>query len=318
MTEFVRKSTCYSWGEVPLEICDRRAADLHRACTMASAVSGCVISALVVGPAEELELMLPRQAPSEVDRAESPADAIAHLARKPYQLVLIDHTAEGDLTEEQLGYLRALRAIRPAAKTVVLVSHTTTRKVIEALRHGVAAYFSRPFDPSAVRDAIAHALSIPNWSDGIELLSAEPDFISVRLRCCVHSADRLAQFMRELPCALPDQERTELSMAFREVLMNAIEHGGKLDPNEWVSVSRVRTRRTIVYHIDDPGEGFSRSDLQHAAICNPPDNPTAHMEIRDAENLRPGGFGMLITSQTVDEVIYNQKGNVVILIKHLD
>ena len=208
----------------------RRAADLHPACTMATALSERTISALVVGRAEELESMLPPEASSAVDRAESPADAIVHLARKSYHLVLIDHTDEGDLTEEQLGYMRALQAIRPAAKTIVLVSHTTPRKVIEALRHGVAAYFTRPFDPAAVRDVIAHALSIPNWSDGIELLSAEPDFISVRLRCCSHSADRLAQFMRELPCALPDEERIELSMAFREMLMNAIEHGGKLDP----------------------------------------------------------------------------------------
>jgi anti-sigma regulatory factor (Ser/Thr protein kinase)/CheY-like chemotaxis protein len=285
---------------------------------MASSDSGRAISALVVGAAEELELMLPHGALIEVDRTESPGDAIVHLARKRYDLVLIDHTAEGDLTEEQLGYMRALQAIRPATKTIVLVSHTTSRKVIEALRHGMAAYFSRPFDSSAVRDAITQALSIPNWSDGIELLSAEPDFISVRLRCCLHAADRLAQFMRELPCALADQERSELSMAFREMLMNAIEHGGKLDPDEWVSVSRVRTRRTIVYRIYDPGEGFSRSDLQHAAISNPPDNPTAHMGIRDAENMRPGGFGMLIATQAADEVIYNQKGNEVILVKHLD
>jgi anti-sigma regulatory factor (Ser/Thr protein kinase) len=124
--------------------------------------------------------------------------------------------------------------------------------------------------------------------------------------------------MGELPCALAEQERSELSTAFREMLMNAIEHGGKLNPNEWVSVSRVRTRRTIVYHIDDPGDGFSRSDLPHAAISNPPGSPTAHMEIRDAENMRPGGFGLLITSRMVDEVTYNQKGNEVILVKHLD
>jgi len=285
---------------------------------MASAFSGRAISALVLGPARELDLMLPGGGPTEGDRAENPADAIVRLARRPYHLVLIDHTVEGDLTEEQLGYLRALQAIRPSVKTIVLVSHTTTRKVIEALRQGVAAYFSRPFECSAVRDAIAQALSIPNWSDGIELLSAAPDFISVRLRCCLHAADRLAQFMKELPCALADQERSELSMAFREMLLNAIEHGGKLDPNEWVSVSRVRTTRTIVYRISDPGEGFARADLKHAAISNPPGDPTAHMEIRLAENIRPGGFGMLITSQAVDEVIYNQKGNEVILVKHLD
>jgi anti-sigma regulatory factor (Ser/Thr protein kinase) len=80
----------------------------------------------------------------------------------------------------------------------------------------------------------------------------------------------------------------------------------------------VRTKRTIVYHIHDPGEGFSREDLKHAAISNPPEHPTAHMEIRMAENLRPGGFGMLIASHSVDEVIYSQKGNEVILIKHFD
>src|SRR5437763_892345 len=101
--------------------------------------------------------MLPGDSPCDVDRAGSPAGAIVLLARKPYQLVLIDHTAEGDLTEEQLAYIRALQAIRPASKTIVLVSHTTTRKVIEALRHGIAAYFSRPFDPSAVREAAAQA-----------------------------------------------------------------------------------------------------------------------------------------------------------------
>jgi DNA-binding NtrC family response regulator len=68
----------------------------------------------------------------------------------------------------------------------VLVSHTTTRKVIEALRHEIFAYLSRPFDPVAARDAIAQALSIQNWPDGIELVSAEPDCISVRLRCRLH------------------------------------------------------------------------------------------------------------------------------------
>src|SRR5262245_37662231 len=133
---------------------------------MGSAVSEQPFLALVVGPAEELELMLPGGLPINVYRVENAPDAIVCLARRPYHLVLIDHTAEGDITEEQLGYMRALQAMRPGSKTIALVSHSTPRKVIEALRHGMAAYFTRPFDPSAVRDAIAHALSIPNWSDG--------------------------------------------------------------------------------------------------------------------------------------------------------
>jgi anti-sigma regulatory factor (Ser/Thr protein kinase) len=34
--------------------------------------------------------------------------------------------------------------------------------------------------------------------------------------------------------------------------------------------------------------------------------------------MRMGGFGMLIARKLVDEVIYNQKGNEVILVKYLD
>jgi anti-sigma regulatory factor (Ser/Thr protein kinase) len=42
------------------------------------------------------------------------------------------------------------------------------------------------------------------------------------------------------------------------------------------------------------------------------------MEHREELGLRPGGFGLLITKALVDEVIYNQQGNKVILIKHLN
>jgi anti-sigma regulatory factor (Ser/Thr protein kinase) len=32
--------------------------------------------------------------------------------------------------------------------------------------------------------------------------------------------------------------------------------------------------------------------------------------------MRPGGFGIMLTKQLVDEVIYNEIGNEVLLIKH--
>jgi anti-sigma regulatory factor (Ser/Thr protein kinase) len=38
---------------------------------------------------------------------------------------------------------------------------------------------------------------------------------------------------------------------------------------------------------------------------------------RAEDGLRPGGFGMLIVRQIVDELVYNERGNEVLLIKHL-
>jgi anti-sigma regulatory factor (Ser/Thr protein kinase) len=278
------------------------------------------VSALIVGPdSEELDSLFPRELPRELDHASSPGSAIVRLAARPYDIIIINHTGSADVTEEQLAYLRAAQAAaRPSAKFIVLVARNTMRKVIEALRHRVFAYFSRPFDPVAVRYAIVQALSLGTWSDGVEVVSADPSFISVRLRCQIDTADRLAQYMKQLPCGLTISEKSDLSMAFGEMLLNAIEHGGRLDADEWVRVSRVRTQNAIIYHIEDPGQGFRRSDLKHAAISNPPDDPVAHVEVRMRENMRPGGFGLLIADQLVDEVIYSEKGNEVILVKHLD
>ena len=53
------------------------------------------------------------------------------------------------------------------------------------------------------------------------------------------------------------------------------------------------------------------------AIANAAGSPLEHLKIRERTGMRMGGFGMLITQKLVDEVIYNQKGNEVILVKHL-
>jgi anti-sigma regulatory factor (Ser/Thr protein kinase) len=34
--------------------------------------------------------------------------------------------------------------------------------------------------------------------------------------------------------------------------------------------------------------------------------------------MRPGGFGILMSKKLVDELLYNDKGNEVLLIKYLD
>ena len=70
--------------------------------------------------------------------------------------------------------------------------------------------------------------------------------------------------------------------------------------------------------IKDPGAGFSLEELKHSALANPPDEPFHHMERREALGMRPGGFGILMSKKLVDELLYNDKGNEVLLIKYLD
>ena len=111
--------------------------------------------------------------------------------------------------------------------------------------------------------------------------------------------------------------RSEVATAFRELLQNAVEHGGKNDPSKLVRISYLRMEKIILYCIRDPGQGFRLEDIDHAAVANPPEEPLRHLDRRREKELRPGGFGLFLASQLVDELVYNEKRNEVIFVKYL-
>ena len=124
--------------------------------------------------------------------------------------------------------------------------------------------------------------------------------------------------MAHLETDLAPEMRESVAYAFRELLLNAVEWGGRLDPTRKVRVSYLRAKRMILYRIADPGQGFAIDDLPHAAIGQPGDNPIQHMQVREEKGIRPGGFGLLMVRASVDELLYNEQRNEVVFVKYLD
>jgi anti-sigma regulatory factor (Ser/Thr protein kinase) len=141
--------------------------------------------------------------------------------------------------------------------------------------------------------------------------------VEIVVPCTREAADRLQEVMRHLDAGLADDVREAVGFAFRELLLNAVEWGGKLDPKRKVRIAYLRAKRMLIYRIADPGRGFTMQGLDHAAISHP-DDPIRHMEIRESKNLRPGGFGLLTVRASVDELIYNERQNEVVFVKYLD
>lgn len=125
-------------------------------------------------------------------------------------------------------------------------------------------------------------------------------------------------FARELSAQLPEDTRQEMMQAFREILLNAMEHGAAFNPEQVVEVTGVRTGRAMVFYVRDPGGGFRRESLASAAIADPLIDPAIHIKQREAEGMRAGGYGLLLAAGTVDELIYSEHGNEVLLIKYVD
>jgi len=83
-------------------------------------------------------------------------------------------------------------------------------------------------------------------------------------------------------------------------------------------VTAARTARAIVYHFKDPGGGFDEASAAPVAASQAPEDIIAAMMKREELGLRPGGLGLLIVRQIVDELVYNERRNEAILIKHTD
>lgn len=250
----------------------------------------------------------------DADTASNGEEALARLETHSYDLVLADILMPG---MDGLTLLGQLRARRPALPVVMMTVKNTPEHVLGSLRREAASYIGKPFSRDTLLATVQNALSSSVSDDDIKILSDKPDWISLQIRCRIATADRLTQFVRELPGDLEPDLREQIATAFRELLMNAVEHGGHLDPEKKVDLSYIRTARTIVYYIRDPGEGFSMDRLAHAAVANAPDEPFRHVELRRQMGIRPGGFGLLMTKSFADELLYSAKGNEVILIKYL-
>ncbi len=250
-----------------------------------------------------------------VDTAADGVSALRAIHKKKFDLVLLDIWMP---KMTGLGLLGQLHDEKYIPKIMVMTSDQTSDTLLGALRGRVYQFLKKPLEASTVLAAVENALSTSPEVPAIEVLSANAQWVELMVPCERSVVNRVQSFLLHMDVDLPPDLIERMGYAFRELLNNAIEWGGHLDPNQKVRISYIRTKRLLMYRLDDPGPGFKLEDLKHAAINNPQDNPMAHMQEREAKGLRPGGLGLMLTQQLVDELVYNETRNEVVLIKDLD
>jgi DNA-binding NarL/FixJ family response regulator len=253
-----------------------------------------------------------RHGPVDVKHVRGAREALDSLRRQRVDLVVADIDAP-DPSDVEL--LRLIRRQSPDTKVLAISAGRDQKAIASLLRQRVYLVMVRPVPPVRLLDSIEHALAAFNWQDDIELLSGTEVWFQLRIACKIQAAERAAEILRDVPADMEETGLDELSTAFRELLMNAIEHGARNDPQMSIYVNFVRSEIASVLYIRDPGPGFSMKGLEHAAVSNP-DGTLVHAEVREQLGIRPGGFGILMAKNMVDELIYSERGNEVILIKY--
>jgi len=215
-----------------------------------------------------------------------------------------------------LEVLAAARTLPSCPKIVIMTSDKTPDAILGAVREQAYEYLSKPFSPKEAVE-VAERVLRQEAPRPIEIVSAKPEWVELLIPCTREAADRIHSFLKKLDADLPEEQRDTIGLAFRELLLNAVEWGGQLDPNRKVRIAYVRSSRLLLYRIADPGTGFRFNKLKHAAVGQPESDPFTHVAVRDKMGLRPGGFGIAMTRAIADELLYNQAQNEVIFIKYL-
>jgi CheY-like chemotaxis protein/anti-sigma regulatory factor (Ser/Thr protein kinase) len=216
-----------------------------------------------------------------------------------------------------LDLLSKLRNDKTRPRIVVMTSDDAPETLLKAVREQAFRYVHKPVESVELLQTVRDVLEAPEPPE-IEVTSARADWVEIVVPCTRQAAEHIQSVMSHLDTDLPAELRESIGYAFRELLLNAVEWGGRLDPTRKVRIAYLRAKRMIMYRIADPGQGFNVDELPHAAIGQPPDDPIAHMMVREEKGLRPGGFGLLSVRASVDELLYNEKRNEVVFVKYLE
>lgn len=236
-------------------------------------------------------------------------DAISAAARLEPDLVLLD------LMLPDLDGFDVCRRLRSDAKTrtvpivmVTALGDDANRR--RGFRVGANAYVTKPYEAEHLYGAISAAQA---WHRSLQRehvqgeihveLNSEPMFLQ-------EVNEFLTNLFRDTP--LTTEQIMQLRQAVMEMGQNAIEWGNRHKIEKLVRITyRVYDDRVEI-RVRDEGPGFDPTQLAHAAS---PDDPLAHMDVREKLGLRDGGFGLLISRGMLDELRHNASGNEVTLLK---
>lgn len=195
---------------------------------------------------------------------------------------------------------------------VMVTARDLPQDRVHGLEVGANGYVVKPFSMEQLNEAISQALA---WQASIRSMGAEGQIL-FRLQSDTRYVEQVNNLLASLYLftGLKEMQIHQLTMAVRELGVNAIEWGHKKQVERIVTIAYHIHPDKVVIDIRDTGPGFDPKKLPHAAK---PEDPLAHMTVRESMGIREGGFGILMSRGLVDELQYNDKGNEVRLVKYL-
>jgi len=189
----------------------------------------------------------------------------------------------------------------------VISGHGEVRNVVNALSQGAYNFITKPFTISAIENIVKRGLRLREFSLGTHrLLEGIRNSTEITLPNYPHLLPSAALYIvRECQWRGIEEDTilSNISICVDELLNNALMHGNDLDENRRIFIQMDFDQEKAMISVEDQGEGF--------------DYRKVVSEFTDNADTLPTRRGLFIVHYLMDEVMFNEKGNKVTMVKYL-
>ena len=255
--------------------------------------------------------------------------AIASIEQDMPDLVLTD------LIMPEMSGLEVVAVVRerfPALPVILMTSQGSEEIAVRALREGASSYVPKQRQARILLATVKEILDL-----AVRQQAEETVLASLERSDSTFKLDTRQELVRPLVNHLQDTmalmglcdeaERMQVGVALTEAMNNALEHGN-LEVNSMIReddleryFELIQERRLESPYRDRRIHVEAKLDRDSARFVirdeGPGFDPSSLPDPRDPANLeRPSGRGVLLIRLFMDEVIYNDRGNEITMVKH--
>ncbi len=213
-------------------------------------------------------------------------------------------------------FLEWIKIMAPNMIVVISSDEKSDNLLIRCLGKGASDFIEKPLNTDEVYQILWQSFRRKASQENVGDMRAEihaSDWIELTAQSHIEYLGRIQRFSEILfNRRLPKKVVDDLRLAMEEFGRNALEWGNKFIQEKQFRISYCFFPDRVVLKFEDEGEGFNPN-----AVPDPSKDPIAHLKRRQQEGKRPGGFGIFMMNRIMDEIFYNEKGNICIMTKHL-
>jgi DNA-binding response OmpR family regulator len=269
------------------------------------------ISIFVVDDDEHARLLMEGQLKSlgQIHVFSNAHEAIEATKQSPPQLIISDI----DMPDMSgLEFLKWIRDFDESLPVIMVSAFHSDDNLFKALEMGATDFICKPFPLRNIRAAARGALKTKSPKGNFKV-DSEGFWVSFTFDSHHEYLRRVNSLIATLVEKKTNKEVCHaIRLAIEEIGSNAIEWGNKNDPELKVTIKYRIGPEKITLCIKDEGAGFSNLGLPEIS-----QDPEKLQKQRKDKQKRIGGYGINLVTHIMDEVIYNEKGNQILMSMYL-